>query len=98
MDLIREKLSLYRKLILNILITTSIIITFALLLDGILLIYIANKSEQDTKVKSDVILVLGGTAIGGLSCPGPQTEKSKYCGRKAYFQPPAEFHGSQNKD
>ena len=36
-----------------------------------LLIYISNEAKQDTKVKSDVILVLGGSAYGGTSCYGP---------------------------
>jgi uncharacterized SAM-binding protein YcdF (DUF218 family) len=36
-----------------------------------LLLYIGNKAEQDTKVKSDVILVLGGVVIAGNSCFGP---------------------------
>ncbi len=36
-----------------------------------LIIYIGKEAEQDTKVKSDVILVLGGSAIGGITCVGP---------------------------
>ncbi len=36
-----------------------------------LLIYIDKNAEQDTKIKSDAILVLGGSAIGGISCVGP---------------------------
>lgn len=47
-------------------ITASILLIFTALL-----IYINNKAEQDTKVISDVILVLGGSAIGGISCYGP---------------------------
>lgn len=49
----------------------STIAASALLLYAALLIYISNKAEQDTKVKSDFILVLGGSAIGGISCYGP---------------------------
>jgi uncharacterized SAM-binding protein YcdF (DUF218 family) len=40
-----------------------------------LLFYISSKAEQDTKVKSDVILVLGGSAMGGTSCYGPICNK-----------------------
>lgn len=36
-----------------------------------MLIYIQSKAVQDTKAKSDAILVLGGSAIGGLDCFGP---------------------------
>ncbi|HSW87953.1 MAG TPA: YdcF family protein [Candidatus Saccharimonadales bacterium] len=53
------------------LIIISISALSALLLYMGLLLYIATKAEQDTKVKSDVILVLGGSAIGGTSCYGP---------------------------
>ena len=52
-------------------IIVSIIAASVLLLYTALLIYIGNKAEQDTKVKSDVILVLGGSAIGGTTCYGP---------------------------
>lgn len=53
------------------LIILSIIAASALLIYAALLIYINNKAKEDTKVKSDVILVLGGSAIGGISCYGP---------------------------
>jgi uncharacterized SAM-binding protein YcdF (DUF218 family) len=53
------------------LIILSIIATSALLIYASLLIYISNKAQQDTKVKSDVILVLGGHAISGISCYDP---------------------------
>lgn len=36
-----------------------------------LLLYIGNKAQYDTKVKSDVIMVLGGNAYGATSCYGP---------------------------
>jgi len=55
----------------NFLILFSTIVASVLLLYIALLIYIGNKAEQDTKVKSDIILVLGGSAIGGISCYGP---------------------------
>ncbi|HEX8923415.1 MAG TPA: YdcF family protein [Patescibacteria group bacterium] len=45
------------------------------LIYGTVLIYIANKAEQATKIKSDVILVLGGSAVGGTSCYGPICQK-----------------------
>lgn len=53
------------------LIILSIIATSVLLLYAALLIYIGNKAEQDTKVKSDIILVLGGTVTSGTFCFGP---------------------------
>jgi uncharacterized SAM-binding protein YcdF (DUF218 family) len=55
----------------SLIIFFSVIIASALILYSGLLIYIGNKAEQDTKVRSDVILVLGGSAIGGISCYGP---------------------------
>jgi uncharacterized SAM-binding protein YcdF (DUF218 family) len=57
----------------NIIITTILVIiaASALLVCGFLLLYINNKAEQDTKVKSDVILVLGGHVISGTDCFGP---------------------------
>lgn len=51
-----------------------IIIVLAIFSAGLyfgLLTYIANRAEVDNKAKSDVIMVLGGTAIGGTSCFGP---------------------------
>ncbi len=57
------------------LIILSGIVTFALLLYVALLLYIGNRAEQDTKVKSDVILVLGERAIGGTTCVGPICQK-----------------------
>jgi len=54
------------------LIILSIIAASVLLLYTTLVIYIGNKAEQDTKVKSDVILVLGEGAYGGISCYGPR--------------------------
>jgi uncharacterized SAM-binding protein YcdF (DUF218 family) len=36
-----------------------------------LLMYIANKAQEDTKVRSDAILVLGGSVMSGTSCVGP---------------------------
>lgn len=52
-------------------IIASIIAGFILLFYAALLLYIGNEAKQDTKVKSDVILVLGEGAYGGTSCYGP---------------------------
>jgi uncharacterized SAM-binding protein YcdF (DUF218 family) len=54
----------------KILIVLSIIVTSIVLLYTVLLIYIGDKAKQDTKVKSDVIVVLGEGAYGGISCYG----------------------------
>lgn len=53
------------------LIGVSVITASGILLYTALLIYIGNKAQQDTKVKSDVILVLGGHVISGGDCFGP---------------------------
>ncbi len=55
----------------KIFITLSTIVIAILLVYAALIIYIGNKAKQDTKVKSDVILVLGEGAYGGISCYGP---------------------------
>lgn len=44
----------------------------AVLLYATLVFYIGNIAKQDTKVKSDAIVVLGEGAIGGISCFGPR--------------------------
>ncbi len=44
--------------------------------------YVVSKAEQDTKVKSDVILVLGGHVISGTSCVGP------ICKQKGFVMKP----------
>lgn len=59
------------KKFLIILSVIATIAVFSLILYTVLLIYIGNKAKLDTKVKSDAILVLGGSAIGGISCYGP---------------------------
>lgn len=56
------------------LIIFSILIVSGLLLVVSLLLYIGRMAGQDTKVKSDVILVLGGEAMSGSSCYGPRCE------------------------
>lgn len=49
-----------------------------------ILIYIRSKAEIDTKVKSDVILVLGGTITSGTSCFGPICKQSGFVMRPHY--------------
>lgn len=61
----------YNKGMKKVFVTLSIIAISALLLCASLLLYIGNRAKLDTKVKSDVILVLGGSAISGNSCFGP---------------------------
>jgi len=53
------------------LIILSTIAAAFLLLFVALLLYIDNMARQNTKVKSDGILVLGGNVYGGTSCYGP---------------------------
>lgn len=53
------------------LIILSVIVTSCVLLYAVLLIYICTMAKQDTKVKSDAIVVLGEGAYGGISCYGP---------------------------
>lgn len=52
------------------LIILFIIAAVVVLLYVSLLIYIADKAKQDTKIKSDVIVVLGEEAYGAISCYG----------------------------
>lgn len=40
--------------------------------------YIGSKAKQDTKVKSDVILVLGGHVISGTDCYGPICKQKNF--------------------
>ncbi len=54
----------------KILITLSIIVVIILPIYVPLVIYINHMAKQDTKVKSDVIVVLGEAAMGGISCFG----------------------------
>ncbi|MDE1924917.1 MAG: YdcF family protein [Patescibacteria group bacterium] len=60
-----------KKIFLITLSTIVAVAVFTLIFYAALLAYIANEAEQDTKVKSDAILVLGGEAISGISCYGP---------------------------
>lgn len=59
----------------KLIIMLLVLVGFGLLLSIALLQYINHESHQDTKVKSDIILVLGGTAIAGNSCFGPICQK-----------------------
>jgi uncharacterized SAM-binding protein YcdF (DUF218 family) len=60
----------------------SIIFVTGSLLYIALLMYIAKKATQDTKVKSDVIMVLGGTIKSDDSCYGP------ICKQKGFVKKP----------
>jgi uncharacterized SAM-binding protein YcdF (DUF218 family) len=55
----------------KLLIIFLIIIFITLFLFTSLLIYINKMADEDNKVKSDTILVLGGSAYSGTSCYGP---------------------------
>jgi uncharacterized SAM-binding protein YcdF (DUF218 family) len=60
-----------KKFLMILLVVITTIAVSTLVLYAALLIYIGKEAEQDTKVTSDVILVLGGSAIGGTDCYGP---------------------------
>ncbi|MGH7203743.1 MAG: YdcF family protein [Candidatus Levyibacteriota bacterium] len=66
------------------LIILSIIVASALLLFLSLVLYIGNKAQQDTKVKSDVILVLGGKAYSGTDCVGPICKQKGFVPHRHY--------------
>lgn len=52
----------------------SISIFLVLILYITLIIYISQQAKQDTKVKSNAIVVLGERAYGGISCYGPRCQ------------------------
>ncbi len=58
----------------KILISLSVIIAIFLLVYGGLVIYVYHMASQDTKVKSDAIVVLGEAAMSGTSCFGPRCQ------------------------
>ncbi len=60
----------------KILTTLSIVVAVFLLAYGALVIYVYQTAKQDTKVKSDAIVVLGEAAMGGTSCFGPRCLQS----------------------
>lgn len=64
-----------KKVLTKLLIFTVLVILTAIAIYSSLLIYVNKKAEVDNKVKSDVILVLGGSAIGGIKCYGPICKK-----------------------
>lgn len=66
----------------KLLIILLVVTLFIILLFVGLLMYIASKAEQDTKVKSDVIMVLGGTIKSDDSCYGP------ICKQKGFVKKP----------
>lgn len=49
-----------------------------------LLLYIANKAGHDTKVPSDVILVLGGNVYSGTDCYGPICKQINFVPNRHY--------------
>ena len=49
-----------------------------------LLMYINNKAELDTKVTSDVILVLGGSVYSGTDCYGPICKQINFVPNRHY--------------
>ena len=53
----------------------SIIAAFFLLLYAVLVISIGNMAKQDTKVKSDAIIVLGEGAYGGIPAMDPYASR-----------------------
>lgn len=59
----------------KILIVLFVVAASSLLLYAALLAYVARMAQKDTKVKSDVILVLGGVAVSGTDCYGPICKK-----------------------
>jgi uncharacterized SAM-binding protein YcdF (DUF218 family) len=60
----------------KILITLSVVVAVFLLVYASLVIYVSHMSKQDTKVKSDAIVVLGEKAISGTSCFGPRCSQA----------------------
>jgi len=68
----------------KLLIILSIIATFALFIYAALVLYVGNMAKQDTKVKSDVIVVLGEGAFGGISCYGPICKQRQFVSRPEY--------------
>lgn len=62
----------------------SVIALFALLLYAALVFYVSKVAKQDTKVKSDVIVVLGEGAFGGISCYGPICKQKSFVPRSQY--------------
>lgn len=58
----------------KLLVPFLIFIAVAIVAYGILVIYVYRMANQDTKVKSDAIIVLGEAAMGGNSCFGPRCQ------------------------
>lgn len=54
--------------------TLSVVLAVFLLVYGGLVIYVYHMAKQDTRVKSDAIVVLGEAAMGGTSCFGPRCQ------------------------
>jgi uncharacterized SAM-binding protein YcdF (DUF218 family) len=66
------------------LVVLSILALSVILLYIAVLITIRNKGEKDTKVKSDIILVLGGRVISGTDCFGPICQKIGFVPKPRY--------------
>lgn len=60
----------------KITVAISVALAFFLFTYGALVIYVYHTANQDTKVKSDAIIVLGEAAMGGTSCFGPRCQHS----------------------
>lgn len=71
-----------KKIILGI----AIVVSCFLLSIVLLLFYINQQAKQDTKVKSDVILVLGGAVTSGTSCYGPICKEKGFV-MKPHYNP-----------
>jgi uncharacterized SAM-binding protein YcdF (DUF218 family) len=63
-----------------------IIAVFAVLLYTAVLIYIGKRAQQDTKIKSDIILVLGGRIMSGTDCFGPICKQKGFV-KKSHYNP-----------
>ena len=68
----------------KIIITLLIIITAGPISYFSLLMYINNKAELDTKVTSEVILVLGGIVYSGTDCYGPICKQINFVPNRHY--------------
>lgn len=66
------------------LVIIAVFATICVISYAVLLIYIGKLAQKDTKVKSDVILVLGGHVISGNSCVGPICKQIGFLPRPHY--------------
>ncbi len=68
----------------KLLIILSIAVAFALLPYVALILYVSKVAKQDAKIKSDVIVVLGEGAYGGISCYGPICQQKRFIPHPQY--------------